>query len=121
MDNNYKSNKENLIVKIGEIFWCYLGVNIGSEQNGSGPNKTRPVLVLYKFSETFFLIAPLTSKNHTGNWYVKISFNNSSVVLNQIRPVDIKRLGISVSCINDLELDNVVNKYTDLIKRKKHQ
>jgi hypothetical protein len=29
--DKYKPNKEKLIVKTGEIFWCYLGINIGSE------------------------------------------------------------------------------------------
>ncbi len=121
MENKYKSNKENLIVKTGEIFWCYLGVNVGSEQNGVGPDKIRPVLIINKFSEKFFLCGPLTSKKHTGNWYVKLSFNNSSVILNQIRPIDIKRLGKVIGHISDLELGNIISKYIELIKRKKHQ
>jgi mRNA-degrading endonuclease toxin of MazEF toxin-antitoxin module len=118
MENNYKSNKEKLIVKTGEIFWCYLGVNIGSEQNGRGLDKTRPVLIIYKFSETFLLVAPLTSKYHFGDWYTKISFNDSFVILNQIRPIDIKRLRVHMGTISILELEEILNKYIELIQTK---
>lgn len=121
MKNNYKSDKERLTVKTGEIFWCYLGINIGSEQNGRGLDKTRLVLIIHKFSETFLLAAPLTSKKRSSDWYIKISFNNSSVILNQIRPIDIKRLRVHMGAVSILELEIILNKYIELIKRKKHQ
>jgi mRNA-degrading endonuclease toxin of MazEF toxin-antitoxin module len=87
-----KFSKKTLVVKIGEIFWCYLGINIGSEQNGAGINLIRPVIILSVFSDNFFLVAPMTSKKHIGDWYFKITFRDSYVILNQIRPIDIKRL-----------------------------
>ena len=37
-----------------EVWWCSLGANIGTEQNGKGQNFTRPVLVLRKFSTSQF-------------------------------------------------------------------
>jgi len=33
-----------------EIWWCLLGVNIGSEQDGRGVNFTRSVLIFKKFN-----------------------------------------------------------------------
>lgn len=116
--DKYKSNKEKLIVKTGEIFWCYLGINIGSEQNGRGLGKTRPVLIIHKFSETFLLAAPLTSKYHFGDWYIKLSFNDSFVILNQIRPIDIKRLSAHICTISIFELEIILNKYIELIQTK---
>lgn len=120
MDKKDTHEEKDLIVKPGEIFWCYLGINIGSEQNGSGIHKTRPVLIMNKFSESFFLVGPLTSKKHIGDWYVKISFNDSCLILNQVRPVDIKRLGVSVGHVSEEELRMIIKKYIDLIKHKKH-
>ncbi len=117
MENNTEKQR-HLTVKLGEIFWCYLGINIGSEQNGRGVDKTRPVLIMNKFSEKFFLVGPLTSKKHSGDWYVKIPFHDSSIILNQVRPIDIKRLGLSIGYVSEEELEKVVQKYINLIKHK---
>ncbi len=65
-----KINKENVSIKIGQIYWCNLGLNIGREQNGKNKYFNRPVLVLKKFSHDLILIAPLTTKIHKGNWYL---------------------------------------------------
>jgi mRNA-degrading endonuclease toxin of MazEF toxin-antitoxin module len=58
----------------------------------------------------------MTTKYHKGDWYVKISFNNSIVILNQIRPVDAKRLRNSIGMVTDRELKYIVDRYIDLIK-----
>ena len=114
--NSINSLQKNIIVKRGEIFWCYLGINIGSEQNGAGRDLIRPVLIVSIFSNNFFLVAPMTSKKHEGNWYVKISFRDSYIILNQIRPVDEKRLIKIMGQVSDLELKNIIDSYIKLIK-----
>ena len=43
-----------------EVWWCALGVNVGSEQDGSGVEYRRPVLVLKHLSKETFLAVPLT-------------------------------------------------------------
>jgi len=100
----------------GEIFWCYLGINVGSEQNGAGYNLVRPVVVINIFIDTFLLVAPLTTKYHKGDWYVKISFNNSIVILNQIRPIDSERLKNYIGMVDEEELKYIIDRYIDLIK-----
>ena len=35
--------------KEGEIWWCHLGENVGTEMNGKGDFFTRPVLILKKY------------------------------------------------------------------------
>ncbi len=113
-ENKFVSN--NLSVGLGEIFWCYLGMNIGSEQNGAGYNLVRPIVIINIFSDNFFLVAPLTTKYHKGDWYVKISFNNSIVILNQVRPIDAKRLRNSIGMVTEQELKYIIDRYIDLIK-----
>lgn len=43
-----------LFPKAGEVWMCSLGRNIGFEQNGSGNNFSRPVLVVKKFNNKMF-------------------------------------------------------------------
>ncbi len=49
-----------------EIWWCSLGVNVGYEQNGTGRNFDRPVLVVRGFNENVFLAVALTGKKKKG-------------------------------------------------------
>ena len=108
--------QKTLVVRRGEIFWCYLGINVGSEQNGAGSKLTRPVVVIAIFSDSFFLVAPLTTKKHEGDWYLNIAFNDSCVILNQMRPVDIKRLRQGIGNISVQELNEIIAKYIKLIR-----
>jgi mRNA-degrading endonuclease toxin of MazEF toxin-antitoxin module len=114
INDTHQSRK--LSARRGEIFWCYLGINVGSEQNGAGYNLVRPVVVINIFVDTFLLVAPLTTKYHKGDWYAKISFNNSIVILNQIRPIDSERLRNYIGIITDKELKYIIDRYIDLIK-----
>ncbi len=93
-----------------------LMINVGSEQNGACCNLVRPVVVINIFVDTFLLVAPLTTKYHKGDWYAKISFNNSIVILNQIRPIDSERLRNYIGMITDQELKYIIDRYIDLIK-----
>jgi mRNA-degrading endonuclease toxin of MazEF toxin-antitoxin module len=115
-NNKDKYPPKKLPIKRGEVFWCCLGMNIGSEQNGAGIDLMRPMLIIKIFSENFFLAAPLTTKKHTGNWYLKISLNDSYVILNKIRPIDIDRFRESMGCISEDELRNIIDSYIQLIK-----
>lgn len=107
-------------VKTGEVFWCRLGLNIGVEQDGKGDNFMRPVVVLKKFSNQIVLILPLTTKNHTGDWYVDLVVEGKEVqgILNQIRPIDTKRLLSSMEQLSEKEVLKIIEKYYQLIKEK---
>jgi mRNA-degrading endonuclease toxin of MazEF toxin-antitoxin module len=76
-----------------EVWWCSLGVNIGSEQDGKNELFERPVLILKRYSMDLILILPITSTEKDNVYYVKInSVMASSVILSQIRAIDSKRL-----------------------------
>ena len=47
-----------------------IGKNIGYEQNGKGDEFLRPVVVLRKFSNRYFLGVPLSSKEKGGNYFL---------------------------------------------------
>ncbi len=78
-----------------EVWWCSLGINIGSEQDGTGQNYDRPVLILKGFNRDSLLVIPMTGKRKIGKYYFyigRISDRESSAIFSQIRLIDSKRL-----------------------------
>jgi len=45
-----------------EIWWCSIGVNVGSEQHSQTSDFSRPVLVVRKFTADIFWGIPLTTR-----------------------------------------------------------
>ena len=78
-----------------EIWWCALGINIGAEQDGSGEESRRPVLILKGLSAKTCLVVPLTtsSRKHFLRPSVGTVGNKKAhALLSQLRVVDTKRL-----------------------------
>lgn len=83
-----------------EIWFCYLGANVGFEQDGSEEEFLRPTLILRKFNNEVFWAIPLTkaSKKHNQKvekYYYSFSFIpqvTSLAILSQIRLIDARRL-----------------------------
>ena len=87
------SDIEETYFKEGDVWWCSLGQNIGSESYGKGKDYRRPILVIRKLSEDLCIALPLTSKKKVGTWFVDILLNDESrcVMLYQIRTLNRKR------------------------------
>ncbi len=101
----------------GEVWWCYIGENIGSEISGKSKNFTRPVLIVKKFSRNLFLGFPTsTQKQKIQIWSVPISINNveSWVILSQIRVFDAKRLKTRMETVGPHTLLNVKRAFEKL-------
>lgn len=96
---------ENFYFYEREIWFCSVGKNIGSEQNGQHELFERPVLIFKKFSDDVFLGFPLTSRKKNGKYYfpLNIKGEGSSVILSQIRLFDSKRLDRKVRVITEEE------------------
>ena len=78
-----------------EIWWCALGVNIGFEQDGTGKNFDRPVIVIRGFNERIFIGVVLTTQKKEGDFYFPLGMvgdKESFAILSQIRLIDTKRL-----------------------------
>lgn len=95
--------KEVEYFKEGQIWWCSIGQNLGSESYGKGLTFTRPILVYKKLSDRIFLGIPLTTKIKIGTWYVTIKQNKQDITaqFNQIRIYDKKRLRNKMGEIDD--------------------
>ena len=55
------NSRKNKFYRNREVWWCDLGVNIGFEQDGTGDNNRRPILIIKGFSKEVCLIVPLTT------------------------------------------------------------
>lgn len=92
---NYVNNKkQRSYFHEREIWFCYLGKNIGFEQNGIGRNYLRPIVILKKFNSRVCLIVPLTKKIKVNKYYFIFYFTRfkSNAIMSQIRLVDSRRL-----------------------------
>ena len=72
------------------IYWCNLGINIGSEQN-----KIRPVLITKtKKESSICTIVPLTSErmNDTRWYHIDLENQNSIVLIEQLRNISKLRI-----------------------------
>lgn len=78
----------------GDIWWCRIGENVGSEICGKGKDFLRPVLIVNKLSKQNFIGVPLTSKKHTGSWYVEFLFDNKKeyAIVSQVENISVYRL-----------------------------
>ncbi|VAY88144.1 hypothetical protein MNB_ARC-1_1324 [hydrothermal vent metagenome] len=85
---------QKFFIKQREIYWIYLGENIGFEQNGKGDEFLRPVLVYKKFSANLFYGIPLTTnvKNSKFYFHFKVKNRDNCAILSQMRLFDTKRI-----------------------------
>lgn len=92
-----------------DLWWVSFGENIGSEINGKSERFTRPALILKKLAHGFYFIAPTTTKEHRGSWYVRVRLGEIEeyVCLNQVRTIDYRRLHSKLGQTDTHEFDQV--------------
>lgn len=114
--NSYKKQLEHEGVsayfQVREVWWCSIGVNIGSEQDGHHERFERPVLVLKGFSTQLFWGVPISTKIKPRNPYY-LSFMHDkqqySAIISQLRLFDARRLtrklyAMSQASFSDIQL-----------------
>lgn len=86
----FENNFPNFAITSNYIYWCNLGINIGSEQN-----KIRPVLVVKtKRNSPICTVLPLTSEriNDTRWYHIDLENQNSTVLVEQLRNISKLRI-----------------------------
>lgn len=115
--NILKKKIENTNLKIfanqREIWWCHIGINVGSELCGKNNFFERPILVIKVFNKNTIKIIPLTSKEKQGKYYFKLNFNNikSYASLSQIKTISTKRLSRKISRLDKKQFRELVEVY----------
>lgn len=87
-----------------EIWWCAMGINVGSEQDGTGENFDRPVVIIRGFNRAVFFGVALTGRLKRGRYYFpvgKVEDREASAVLSQVRLFDSKRLVRKIGMLDE--------------------
>lgn len=122
--NNLKKKIESLpknsslFLKEGSVWMTALGKNIGFEQNGSGNNFSRPVLVLKKFNNQMFWCIPLSSKQKAFDFYYNFTDPQNtkvSAILAQMKLISIKRFERKIYDVSSILLREIKEKLKNLL------
>lgn len=109
-----------------ELWWCSLGLNVGFEQDGTGTEFDRPVLIVRKFNRGMFWGAALTSRDPNpskpaARYFVPVHYDdqaadtNSYVIISQLRVLSAKRLIRREGRLGDDQFTRVVSAIRELL------
>ncbi len=103
-------------IRVGDLWWCSIGENVGVEVNGKGRNFTCPIIILKKFERQAFFGIPTTTKYRDGNWYVLFSFKGITeyAMLTQARMFSYKRLGQKIGSVDEKSLETIKEAFSRL-------
>lgn len=108
----------NRTYKEREIWWCFLGVNIGFEQDGSESDSDRPVLIIKGLSRETCLVIPLTTSGseHPLRLAIgKVDGKAARAMLSQMRVIDTKRLANKIDILDPTVFEPVRKAAKDLL------
>jgi hypothetical protein len=110
------NNVKPPLVREGQLWWSFIGENIGTEINGKSTKFSRPAIIYQKLSHYTYLVIPVSTKIKTGSWYSVLSFKSNKMVacLNQIRVVDYRRLDDLMGELSVKDFSNVKQSFIDL-------
>ena len=86
-----------------EIWFCYLGANVGYEQDGLGIEFQRPIVIIRKFNNEICWVVPLSKTKKRGRYYFAFPFDDvtmSVAITSQIRLLDLMRLSRKICELN---------------------
>jgi len=95
---------------VRELWWCRIGVNIGSEQDGKGDEYSRPCLILRGFGPDACLVVPLSTspREHPLRISVgKVEDKEARANLSQIRVIDTRRLVRKIGFLDKNAFDHI--------------
>lgn len=89
-----ENSAQEIVYKAGQIWWCSLGLNIGSEQDGKHENFERPVLIIRSLGKKICLCVPLTTSDERHFFKIPVpSFSpETKASISQVRTISTKRL-----------------------------
>ncbi|MBI5005228.1 MAG: type II toxin-antitoxin system PemK/MazF family toxin [Candidatus Lloydbacteria bacterium] len=102
-----------------EIWFCFLGANVGFEQDGQGEDFQRPVVIIKKFNNEICWAIPLFSTTKKrGKYYFAFPFDESTTsvaILSQIKLLDAHRFSRKIGNINEKDFRILIEKLKALL------
>lgn len=113
-----KTHGENpRLYTVREMWWCRLGVNVGSEQDGRGSAFQRPVVILRGFGPDACLVVPLTTSAHEHSLRIPIGLvdgHEARANISQIRVIDTRRLAEKIGFLEHEAFQAIIKAVRDL-------
>ena len=101
----------------GQVWQAHVGENVGSEQNGTGPGHSRPVLIIKKAGPKIVWAVPLTSKAPETPWLMPLTTHKpGSAVISQIKAFSPKRLIRLVQQADEKEFEEIKKQIRRLLE-----
>ena len=100
-----------------EMWWCSIGENIGSEENGKGRLFERPVLVVKKFNKELFIGIPLSSKLKDDQYHIPVLVDHlmGTAIISQIRAYSSRRLVRKIGYCDYDDFNSICRRFVSLI------
>lgn len=101
-----------------EVWWANLGLNVGFEQDGTGGNYKRPVLVIRGLSPNVCIIVPLTTSSKRDRFYIdagEVDGKAAAAIISQIRLVDTRRLVEKIGTLDRIHFETIRKAARDLL------
>jgi mRNA-degrading endonuclease toxin of MazEF toxin-antitoxin module len=106
------------LYSVREIWWCALGVNIGSEQDGKGEKFLRPCVIVRGFGADTCLVVPLTTspKVHFLRFPIGLVIDKeASANLSQLRLIDTRRLVEKIGFLHQEVFKELIKRTRELL------
>jgi len=102
-----------------EIWWCSIGVNVGSEQLSQTEDFSRPVVIVRRFTQDVFWGVPLTTKvkEHLP-FRIKfiLGIHENDALLLQMRAYDRRRLVRKIGVVSEEVFKTLTTAIIDAVK-----
>ena len=108
--------------KEGVVWMCSFGVNLGYEQDGTGIQFERPGLVVKKFNNKMYWVAPLSTKQKDLDFYYNFTDPHgipAAVILAQLRLVSIKRFIRDMYYLDEDDFENILASLINFLRKSK--
>jgi mRNA interferase MazF len=89
---------------VREIWWCRLGINVGSELDGKGVRFLRPCVIIRAFGSDACFVVPLTTSARDHPLRIPVSEvqgEEARANISQMRIVDTRRLVEKIGFLNE--------------------
>jgi len=112
-------NSQNRFYRPREIRWCFLGVNVGFEENGKGKRYQRPILIIRGFNRQVCWVVPLSTTENINKYLIdigRVGEKRSKAIISHLKLIDTKRLGDKVGVLNKDKFEIVKKSIRDLLQ-----
>jgi mRNA interferase MazF len=102
-----------------DIWWCYLGLNVGTEEDGKGDYFMRPVLIIKKCSRNLCWAIPLSTVVTMSAFYFPLLSELNKIrmaIIPQMVRIDVRRLRSKMDRISIMEFGFIKEKLATFLR-----